>query len=144
MPDARKAVSVSSPEQIIEPLIDVDREVLTTVLIYHARTDTSGCHCGWAALGLSYADHVADVYEQSITARGEEQSGATTETEYMLMVDYLGFRGIFGTDQERLDHRMTQDDVLKYARKRLEHAGCIEVWTREVPAEWTKVEELRR
>jgi hypothetical protein len=46
-----------------------DRKVLLTVLIYHSRTETSGCHCGWAELGKSYADHVADVYEQSVTAR---------------------------------------------------------------------------
>lgn len=52
-----------------------DREVLTTVLIYHARTDTSGCHCGWADLGASYADHVADVYEQSVAARDQDATG---------------------------------------------------------------------
>lgn len=46
-----------------------DRSVLVDVLIYHARTDTSGCYCGWAVLGASYAEHVADVYEQSILAR---------------------------------------------------------------------------
>lgn len=51
-----------------------DREVLTNVLIYHARTDTSGCHCGWAVLGASYADHVADVYEQSVAARDSGES----------------------------------------------------------------------
>lgn len=40
-----------------------DRDVLVDTLIYHQRTDTSGCHCGWAVLGASYAEHVANVYE---------------------------------------------------------------------------------
>jgi hypothetical protein len=47
-----------------------DREVLVTVLVYHARTNTSACHCGWgtaaAQLGMSHPEHVADVYEQSV------------------------------------------------------------------------------
>lgn len=43
------------------------RSLLVEILIYHQRTDTSGCHCGWAVLGASYAEHVADVYE---AARG--------------------------------------------------------------------------
>lgn len=46
--------------------IPYDREVLVTVLIYHASTSTSGCHCGWGVLGASYSEHVADVYEQSV------------------------------------------------------------------------------
>lgn len=45
-----------------------DRAVLVNVLIYHQRTATSGCGCGWAVLGASHAEHVADVYEQSIAA----------------------------------------------------------------------------
>ncbi len=51
-----------------------DREVLTTTLVYHHwRTNTSGCGCGWRMLGASHAEHVADVYEQSIRARADEQ-----------------------------------------------------------------------
>lgn len=46
-----------------------DRAVLINVLVYHARTSTSGCHCGWNVLGASHAEHVADVYEQSVAAR---------------------------------------------------------------------------
>ena len=46
-----------------------DREVLVEVLVYHQATSTSGCHCGWAELGKSHADHVADVYEQSMAAK---------------------------------------------------------------------------
>ncbi len=53
------------------PRVVYDREVLTSVLVYHQRTNTSGCHCGWAVLGASYADHVVDVYEESVIARIE-------------------------------------------------------------------------
>lgn len=52
-------------------MAEYDREVLTTVLIYHQRTDTSGCHCGWAVLGASYAEHVVDVYEACMAARAD-------------------------------------------------------------------------
>lgn len=34
---------------------------LARLLVAHQRTDTSGCHCGWAALGESHAEHVAGV-----------------------------------------------------------------------------------
>lgn len=52
------------------PVIKYDREWLVSVLIYHQRTDTSGCHCGWAVLGASYAEHVADIYEETIQREG--------------------------------------------------------------------------
>lgn len=42
------------------------RSVLVEVLVYHYRTDTSGCGCGWAELGQSHCEHVADVYEASV------------------------------------------------------------------------------
>jgi hypothetical protein len=45
-----------------------DRERLVTVLIYHQQTNTSGCICGWGRLGHSWAEHVADVYEDKVTA----------------------------------------------------------------------------
>jgi hypothetical protein len=45
-----------------------DREALLATLIYHWRTGTSGCGCGWSVLGASHAEHVADVYEQSVAA----------------------------------------------------------------------------
>lgn len=45
------------------------RELLVAVLVYHQRTDTSGCHCGWALLGASHPEHVADVYEQALNER---------------------------------------------------------------------------
>ena len=47
-------------------MTDDERDVLVNVLIYHQRTNTSGCHCGWAVLGASYAEHVADVYEEAL------------------------------------------------------------------------------
>lgn len=44
------------------------REILVRVLIVHARTASSGCHCGWMRLGESYAEHVADEYEDALRA----------------------------------------------------------------------------
>ena len=57
-----------------------DRDILMAVLIYHR--DRPGpppyafsCACGWGArpehLGRSYAEHIADVYEESVTAHAE-------------------------------------------------------------------------
>ena len=43
-----------------------ERAVLIVVLVYHWRTNTSGCGCGWAVLGASHAEHVADVYEEAL------------------------------------------------------------------------------
>lgn len=43
------------------------RLLLIEILIYHQRTEVSGCHCGWSVLGASHAEHIADVYE---AARG--------------------------------------------------------------------------
>lgn len=43
-----------------------NREILVDVIIHHARTSIEGCHCGWAVLGASHAEHVADVYEQAV------------------------------------------------------------------------------
>jgi len=42
------------------------RDVLVLVLVYHQRSDISGCVCGWALLGHSHAEHVADVYEATV------------------------------------------------------------------------------
>lgn len=42
------------------------RSVLVEILVYHWATSTSGCGCGWAELGHSHAEHVADVYEAAI------------------------------------------------------------------------------
>lgn len=44
-----------------------DRKVLVDVLVYHQRKNAQSCHCGWGTLGASHADHIADVYEASVT-----------------------------------------------------------------------------
>jgi hypothetical protein len=43
-----------------------DRKVLVEVLAYHWPTNTAGCTCGQVALGRSYPEHVADVYEAAV------------------------------------------------------------------------------
>lgn len=45
-----------------------DRAVLVHTLVYHYRTPSAGCGCGWHVLGASHPDHVADVYEQRTPA----------------------------------------------------------------------------
>ncbi len=49
-----------------------DREILTTTLVYHQRRNSSSCHCGWSQLGASHAEHVADIYEESVTIRADD------------------------------------------------------------------------
>lgn len=44
------------------------RSVLVDVLVYHYRKNDSSCGCGWAELGRSHPEHVADVYEMSVRA----------------------------------------------------------------------------
>lgn len=50
-----------------------DRSVLVKVIVYHQRMDDSTCACGRGKrpeqLGLSFADHIADVYEESVAVR---------------------------------------------------------------------------
>lgn len=46
------------------------RDVLVEVLVYHQRKNITSCACGWSQLGESHAEHIADVYEQSVVARG--------------------------------------------------------------------------
>lgn len=52
--------------------VTYDRDVLTTVLVYHYRAGIKGCGCGWSELGCSWPAHVADVYEQSVLACSPE------------------------------------------------------------------------
>lgn len=40
-----------------------NREVLVNTLVYHQHREDSSCICGWAELGRSHPEHVADVYE---------------------------------------------------------------------------------
>lgn len=50
--------------------LDVSR-ILVDVLVYHQRADVSSCACGWSVLGASHAEHVADVFTDSIAIRGD-------------------------------------------------------------------------
>lgn len=50
-------------------VIRYDRSVLVQILTYHWATSTSGCGCGWAELGQSHPEHVADVYEMESVVR---------------------------------------------------------------------------
>lgn len=45
-------------------VIRVRRDILIDVVIYHTKTNIKGCRCGWAKLGESWAEHVADVVQQ--------------------------------------------------------------------------------
>jgi hypothetical protein len=47
-------------------LNEEERTILKTVLIYHYRKDISGCGCGWAELGRSHAEHVINIFEESV------------------------------------------------------------------------------
>jgi hypothetical protein len=44
-------------------LTDEQRASLVEVLIYHQRTGTGKCSCGWGDLGRSFAEHVVSVFE---------------------------------------------------------------------------------
>lgn len=50
----------------MEGVLIHDHDLLVEVLVYHWRTSTSACGCGWSELGRSHAEHVAQVYEQSL------------------------------------------------------------------------------
>lgn len=45
------------------------RGVLVEVLTYHQRKDAQYCSCGWGVLGESHAEHVADIFEDSVLQR---------------------------------------------------------------------------
>ncbi len=49
-----------------------DRAILVQTLVHHHRRTnsiSSGCFCGWNVLGASLPDHIADMYEESVSAR---------------------------------------------------------------------------
>jgi hypothetical protein len=63
--------------------------------------------------------------------------------EYLLVIEYGGRDGIYGTERRPLGV-VHEKVALRHARDVLrDHAERIEVFTREVP-DWTKVEELTR
>jgi hypothetical protein len=39
-------------------------ELVKTLVNHQQRCSDGGCHCGWGVLGASWAEHVADMYEQ--------------------------------------------------------------------------------
>jgi hypothetical protein len=56
--------------KLVQKAVRYDRDVLTTVFVYHYRKEDSSCGCGWGEdprqKGLSHPEHVADMYEQAI------------------------------------------------------------------------------
>jgi hypothetical protein len=44
--------------------MEYNRDKLIQVLIYHYRANIGSCGCGWAELGKSHPEHVANVYEE--------------------------------------------------------------------------------
>jgi hypothetical protein len=80
-----------------------DRAVLVDVILNHGRTRIQDCHCGWAVIGSSHADHVADVYEQEVAARldviqarpltGEDVARALAVVERMTTLARLDLGG---------------------------------------------------
>jgi hypothetical protein len=59
--------------------LQYDRSVLVAVLKYHSRKNSSICSCGWAELGRSHPEHIADVYEQLVAVQPIQP--ATSERE---------------------------------------------------------------
>lgn len=43
--------------------IQYTRAALVHTVTYHGRKGIEGCFCGWAELGKSHPEHVADMYE---------------------------------------------------------------------------------
>lgn len=62
---AKGMAGLTGDPRVDEPDI-YDRAALVEVLVYHQRRDIGSCGCGWAELGHSHAEHVADVYEAAI------------------------------------------------------------------------------
>lgn len=77
----------------------------------------------------------------------EAQPERRAETDYLLQIDYTrAISGGTGTMTKRLGV-VTEEQALEEARAALELDTIIfrvEVYAREVPIEWTKVEEVRR
>jgi hypothetical protein len=67
-----------------------------------------------------------------------------TETEYMLMVDFADPVIGFGSTPIYQPHGTTEASALAMANGFLERGGVtrVEIFAREVPVEWTKVEEI--
>jgi hypothetical protein len=60
------------------------------------------------------------------------------------VIDYLGVGGVFGSERRRLGPT-SERLALEHARMMIrDHAGRVEVFSREVPLAWTSVKQLRR
>lgn len=55
-------------EKLFPVEVTYDRDVLVDILVYHYRNDHASCGCGWAELGKSHPEHVANIYEMSMKA----------------------------------------------------------------------------
>lgn len=42
------------------------RALLVEALVFHQRMDIGSCRCGWADLGKSHAEHIANIYEERL------------------------------------------------------------------------------
>lgn len=84
--------------------IAYDRRVLTTVLIYHQPTATSGCHCGWGVLGASHAEHVADEYERAMSDDSDSARPDEGSTSQRIIADELerNFGRLFAWQADRI------------------------------------------
>lgn len=51
------------------------RRLAAAILIAHQRTGIGGCLCGWAHLGHSHAEHVAEILEHAGALRTEPPTG---------------------------------------------------------------------
>lgn len=69
----RQSLNDSADDLVTDMLeqwsVRYDRSVLVEILVYHYRKDITGCGCGWAELGKSWPDHIANVYEECVLAR---------------------------------------------------------------------------
>jgi hypothetical protein len=78
--------------------IPYDRGVLVQIVIYHHQRSDSTCQCGWGQrpehLGLSHAEHVADIYEAST-----EKGGGPLFEGTLVDVAITGTVTIFGPDR---------------------------------------------
>ena len=66
-----------------------------------------------------------------------------TDVEYMLMVDYRGVGGLWGTEA-RFRRNTSEAAVIDEVKRTLPHAVRVEVFRREVAVPWEKVEVYDR
>jgi len=67
------------------------------------------------------------------------------EVQYVLMIDYLGVDGVWGSEKRQMPNGTTEEQALKHARGMLrDHAGRVELFRREIDVDWERVEDLRR